>query len=171
MFIPREGDTAASLEEETPKIDLQGTEFKTGTFELTPKPTDYEKLLTYAGECAQAGDHLFLGKNWKTKEDCLILGTSNIPDRLKCIQDRGIKVEIKEVEARPFMLTHEFISEKSEFEAIADAAVDCAKEPDKLLLGEESLLRKNCILFLTYDATAASNCLGEKNFRIQIEPT
>jgi len=174
MVLPRSRKDEASAEE---TVDLTGKiVFDTlqlrKTYELTcpsaSKFSEYKNLIETVATCVGDDDRLYLATEWREKTHCMLLATDEIEARLKCLAAK-VEVRCTALPADTFEISHEFIRDVSEWEAIADLITECTKGMDRLYLSYDRRRRLACCVMLwSTDRPAETQlCLSEKNIRIK----
>ena len=172
IFIPREGQELPSIEEKGNRIVLKTKQSTAKVFEIT-SPTakglaEYEPILNAALSAKSDGESVLQSVDWLKKRSCALLITGNLERLLAGVPGGSTALKITEVTGQPYVLTSEYVTDRFEFEGLADLVAGCVKEDDLFYLCFDWGAKKNLMLFSTKDPADRQKCLAGQD--IYLEP-
>ena len=167
IFIPventREEDLAIAQES---LATLDASQMTKDGHEVT-SPTvkefnDYKPILEALSATLQSGDRAYLCVEWVKKKNCIILVTDSIEDKVKDLAGKGFAVKYERIEEKLWEETNRFITDRSEFEGLADILAECVKGKDRFYLGFDWKEKRNAILWSTDNPGERGLCANDK---------
>lgn len=172
IFIPREGQELPSIEEKGNKIVLKTKQLTAKVHEVTSPNakglTEYEPILNAALSAKGEEDSVFQSVDWLKKRSCAIVVTGNVNQVLAGVLGGTSSLNVTEVPGQPYVLTSEYVTDRFEFEGLADIVAGCVKDDDLLYLCFDWGEKKNLMLFSTKDPGDRQKCLIAQD--IYLEP-
>ena len=172
IFIPREGGAAPGTEEKGDKIVLKTKLPQTGLYEVTSPSAkglaEYDPTLDAALSAKGEGDLVLQSVDWVAKRSCMVVATRNIDGVLAAVPGGPSAFKVTEIAGQPYLLSSEYVTDRFEFEGLADIVVGCVKEDDLLYLCFDWGAKRNLMLFSTKDPADRQKCLMAQN--IYLEP-
>jgi hypothetical protein len=172
IFVPREGEELPSAEEKGNKIILKTKQLTTDVHEIT-SPTakglaEYDPILDGALPAKGGGDLVLQAVDWLKKRSCALMVTENIDHLLAGVPGGMSALTAAKVGGQPYLLTSEYVTDRFEFEGLADLVAGCVKDDDLLYLCFDWGAKKNLMLFSTRDPGDRQKCLMAQD--IYLEP-
>jgi hypothetical protein len=163
IFLPREGEgDELSQQPEVEMISLDAVQMTIDGYEITSPGakdlTDYNGIIEKLSEAADPEERVYLAVEWIKKRNCIVLVTSNVEGKIKNLSGTGTSAEYEKIEERLWEQSHQFITDRSEFESIADMLVGCAKGEDRFYVAFDWKKKKNVILWSTKDPSERGGC-------------
>jgi hypothetical protein len=175
IFLPRSPDDFTEDDLDN-KITMKTRQIPIKTYLLTPKmvieDSEFEKKSDTLKQYITGEERLFFATDMKNKEKSFILTTENLDEKLDCFQKDGLSMEVLPLENKfgaPWEQFHEFINDRSEFEAIADLISQCLEEEDRVFTSYDLLKEKYSIIWNTNNPNKPLPCLDGKD--LILEPT
>ncbi len=175
IFLPRSPNDFTEDDLDN-KITMKSRQIPISTYLLIPKmvieDSEYEKISDTLKQYITGDERLFLATDMKSKYKSFILTTENLNEKLNCFQKDGVSLEAIPLENKfgaPWEQFHEFINDRSEFEAIADLISECVEGGDRVFTSYDLINRKYCIIWNTDEPNQPLPCLDGKD--LIIEPT
>ena len=169
IFLPREGDVEKMMEFGKPEeelITLDTIQLPPNAYEVTsPSATefsDYRSIAEQLTPVLKADDRCYIAVEWVKKKNCLVLVTDNIDEKVKSLADKGISVSYEAIEYQLWEESHQFITDRSEYEGIADLVVECVKDDDRYYLAFDWKKKRNVFLWSTKAPDDRARCIREK---------
>lgn len=163
IFIPREGEELPSIEEKGNKIVLKTKQSSLKAFEITSPSAkslaDYEPLLNAANASKGEGELVLQSVDWVKKKNCAIVITEGVDQVLASVPGGPSALTVTEVVGQPYILTSEYVTDRFEFEGLADLITGCVKEGDLFYLCFDWAAKKNLMVFSTKDPGDRQKCL------------
>lgn len=163
IFIPREGEELPSIEEKKDKIILKTKQITTKVYQVTSATAknlaEYEPILNAALAAKAEGDSVFQSLDWVKKKMCAIIITENLERVLTGLPGGTGAFQVTEVAGQPYALTSQYVTDRFEFEGLADIVAGCAKNDDLVYLCFDWEAKKNSMLFSTKDPADRQKCL------------
>jgi hypothetical protein len=169
FFLPRAPEKSEAGGEEDGKIRFKVDQFESKLHELSvpsaSKLEEYQELIKAVGQCIPETENIYLATEWTAKRHCLVLATSDIAARMECFREKKIELTSTEVPQPPFRLRNEFVSDRSEWEGIADLALECIAGADRFYVCYDYRAKTHCciILWSTDEAVARQECASGKD--------
>jgi hypothetical protein len=172
IFVPREGEELPSIEEKGNKIVLKTKQITAKLFEITSPSakglSEYDPVLN-AAVAAKSGDDLVLQSvDWLGKRSCVLVVTGSVDQTLAGVPGGPSALKVSEVPGQPYLLSSEYVTDRFEFEGLADIVAGCVKEGDLLYLCFDWAAKKNLMIFSTKDPADRQKCLMGQD--IYLEP-
>jgi len=168
IFIPREGDIAGLFKPEEELITFDAREIPLGGYEITsPSATDlshYRSIMEKLAPLLKPNEYGYVAVEWKKKKNCLVVFTESIEDKIKALAEKDIQASYEKIEYKVWEQSHQFITDRSEFEGIADIIVDCVKDDDRFYVAYDWVRKRNVFLWATNAADDRSRCIRGKGF-------
>ena len=172
IFIPREGEELPSIEEKGNKIVLKTKQMTAKVYEITSPAAkglaEYEPILNAAVSAKSEGEWVLQSVDWVKKKSCAIFITGNVSQLLAGVPGGSSALNVTEVPGQPYVLSSEYVTDRFEFEGLADIVAGCVKEDDLLYLCFDWGAKKNLMLFSTKDPADRQKCLMAQD--IFLEP-
>jgi len=172
IFIPREGEALPSIEEKGNKIVLKTKQITAKVYEITSPNAkglaEYEPILNAALSAKGDGDMVLQSVDWLKKRSCMLVITGNVGQALAGAPGGPSALKVAEVVGQPYVLTSEYVTDRFEFEGLADIVAGCVKDDDLLYLCFDWGAKKNLMLFSTKDPGDRQKCLMGQD--IYLEP-
>ena len=172
IFIPREGEELPSIEEKGNKIVLKTKQVTVRVYEITSPSAkglaEYEPILNAAVSAKGESDLVLQSVDWVKKRSCAIFVTGSVDQLLAGAPGGASSLKVTEVPGQPYVLTSEYVTDRFEFEGLADIVAGCVKDDDLLYLCFDWGAKKNLMLFSTKDPADRQKCLMAQD--IFLEP-
>jgi hypothetical protein len=172
IFIPREGEELPSIEEKGNKIVLKTKQITAKLYEITSPSAkglaEYEPVLNAAVAAKSEGDSVLQSVDWLGKRSCVLVITGNLDPVLAALPGGPSALKTREVPGQPYLLSSEYVTDRFEFEGLADIVAGCVKEDDLLYLCFDWATKKNLMLFSTKDPGDRQKCLVAQD--VYLEP-
>jgi hypothetical protein len=171
IFIPREGEQLPSIEEKGNKIVLKTKQVTARMYEITSPDAkvlaEYEPILNAVLSAKVEGDSIFQSVDWLKKRSCAIVITGNLDRLLAGVPGGGSVLNVVEVTGQPYALTSEYVTDRFEFEGLADIVAGCVKDDDLLYLCFDWGAKMNLMLFSTKDPGDRQKCLVAQDIYLE----
>lgn len=168
IFIPREGEIADLFKPEEDLITFDAREMPLNSYEITsPSSTDlshYRSMMEKLAPSLKPNESGYLAVEWKKKKNCLVVVAESIEDKIKALAESGIQVSYEKIAYKLWEQSHQFITDRSEFEGIADLIVECVKDDDRFYVAYDWTKKRNVFLWATKAAEDRAKCMREKGF-------
>lgn len=169
IFIPREGqDISDLLKPEEELITFDARELPLSGYEVTsPSATDfshYRSIMEKLAPLLKSNEYCYVAVEWKRKKNCLVVVTDNIEDKIKTLAEIGIQASYEKIPHKVWEESHQFITDRSEFEGIADIFVECVKDDDRFYLAYDWVKKRNVLLWATKAPDERAICIRQKGF-------
>ena len=169
IFIPREGqDISDLLKPEEELITFDARELPLSGYEvMSPSATDlshYRSIMEKLAPLLKSNEYGYVAVEWKKKKNCLVVITDNIEDKIKSLAEIGIQANYEKIPHKLWEQSHQFITDRSEFEGIADIYIDCVKDDDRFYVAYDWARKRNVLLWATKAPDDRALCLRQKGF-------
>jgi hypothetical protein len=167
IFIPREGEVDLFKPEEE-LITFDAKEMPLSGYEITsPSATDisqYRSMMEKLAPVLKSNEHGYVAVDWKKKKNCLVVVAESIEDKMKTLAESGIQASYEKIAYKLWEQSHQFITDRGEFEGIADLIVECVKDDDRFYVAYDWANKRNVFLWATGAAEDRARCMREKGF-------
>jgi hypothetical protein len=171
IFIPREGEELPSIEEKGNKIVLKTKQIIAKMYEITSPDAkglaEYEPILNAFQSAKDEGDSVFQSVDWLKKRSCALVVTGNLDHLLAGVPQGASALNAVEVIGQPYALTSEYVTDRFEFEGLADLVAGCVKDDDLLYLCFDWGAKVNLMLFSTRDPGDRQKCLAAQDIYLE----
>jgi len=171
IFIPREGEEAPNLEDKGNKIILKTKPLPVKLYEVTSPAarglTEYEPILNAAVGAKSEADTVLQSVDWVAKRSCMLVVTGDIGKVLAGVPGGPTSLKVSEVPGQPFLLSSDFVTDRFEFEGLADLIAGCAKDDDLFYLCFDWAAKKNHMMWTTKDPGERQKCLVAQDIVLQ----
>ena len=160
------------MEDKGNKIILKTKQLSMKLYEVTSPTakglTEYEPILNAAVAAKSEEDSVLQSVDWVAKRSCMIVVTGNIDKVLAGAPGGSSSLKVSEVPGQPYLLSSEYVTDRFEFEGLADIVAGCVKEDDFIYLCFDWGAKKNFMLFSTKDPGDRQKCLMAQD--VYLEP-
>jgi len=167
IFLPRDSGEAIVEADEGNRIVLKAKQITTRIFEVTSPSakslSDYEKILDAAMAGKSPNDLVFQAVDWLKKRNCAVIITESIEQTLRSVPGGVSSLSVVEIKEQPYRLTSDFVTDRFEFEGLADLVASCVKNDDLLYLCFDWAAKKNLMLWSTKDPSDRQKCLRDED--------
>ena len=171
IFIPREGEEAPNLEDKGNKIILKTKPLSTKVYEVTSPAakglTEYEPILNAAVARKSEADLVLQSVDWVAKRSCMLVATGEMDKVLAGVPGGAPSLKVSEVPGQPFLLSSDFVTDRFEFEGLADLIAGCAKDDDQFYLSFDWAAKRNHMVWTTKDPADRQKCLMAQDIILQ----
>lgn len=167
IFIPREGEVDLFKPEEE-LITFDAREMPMSGFEITSSPapdlSQYRLIMEKLAPSLKPNEHGYVAVEWRMKKNCLVVVVESIEDKMKVLAESGIQANYEKIPYKLWEQSHQFITDRSEFEGIADLIVECVKDDDRFYVAYDWAKKRNAFLWATKASEDRARCMREKGF-------
>ncbi len=168
IFIPREGEMEDLFKPEEDLITFDARQMPLNSYEITsPSSTDlsyYRSMMEKLAPSLKSSESGYVAVEWKRKKNCLVVVAESIEDKMKALAESGIQASYEKIEYNMWEQSHQFITDRGEFEGIADLIVECVKDDDRFYVAYDWMRKRNVFLWATKAAEDRAKCMREKGF-------
>jgi len=138
------------------RIVLRAKQVTTRIFEVTTpiakRLTDYAQILDAASAAKSKEDSVFQSVDWLKKRNCVVIMTERIDQTLRTVPGGLSSLKVVEIKEQLHKLTSDYVTDRFEFEGLADLVARCMKNDDDLLyLCYDWAVKKNSMLWSSKD--------------------
>ncbi|MFQ5762884.1 MAG: hypothetical protein ACE5PO_07600 [Candidatus Bathyarchaeia archaeon] len=157
IFLPRTGAQPTD-EGGTGKVVFT-VDFFPEAYELTPPDLDSASKLEEGLKAEPRQDATaYRAVDWATKKESFIIIGNAAKTKIQALQDKALKFNFNRIELGAYLMTHEFMRDRGEFEATADILTQCVAELDRMFVGVNLFESKHCLLYVTDKPESRARC-------------